>query len=770
MKKYLQSILCISVILVLFPAICAARTDTVFNPAAISEKASFNGDFTVYVQKDGRWEKLGKLSYDKYLTERTLSLGKNISASGRVNVKIEQHGGGAAHIDSVLLDGKPPVQVKSVDDGLKKLSVKDSDVIDAFGKTIELVFDAGTGNNSLALAARVENTVISKVPFQFPIENTFKRMNSRSSFYTYRLNSETGGMQLDETLKEVAKKTPFFKEFSKTGSGHPSGYTYGWVWNDDSNLYVAMDFTPDNTMDGDKDYAKVYTNVDGNIREFKISVPEQKWGIPWFAYTGNVGYQHKTYGFKLPFSEIFSGDTKNHKDIQLAFAAYGTATGTGCPQPQTEITFTCPFTAIAPTIDGAASSTEWPVSSQFNIPGPIETYFYCMVDGANLYVLVDAVGDTTQSSSHDTCDECLLAFNDGTNQYVGEIYTDTGATIVDQMPTGGSGSIGFGISQNSSTNHRLYEWKVPLSTIDPAKNRSVYFASPAVLKATCGLGASMPFDGTTNNDNIWPPCLAYPDTSTFGVLQFPADDDGDGIPDAVEDAAPNGGDGNGDSIPDKYQRDVTSLPSATGSGYLTLKTEPADILTLLSLRRSVGAEISGLCQNSNVQALTEASQPLQDSLFDFLYGLLKFRVSRCIGGVIVPENVRTSQAPTSGAAVIVTVYYHGATSIDGFTYRKYGPYDTPSGTVQWYTMPGVTLGTALVNGVQVPTATFTIINDGVGDDVGDDIALRIIVDQGGIGDPAVAIPTMTEWGMMIFMVLAGLGAVYHLRRQRKSQG
>jgi len=32
-----------------------------------------------------------------------------------------------------------------------------------------------------------------------------------------------------------------------------------------------------------------------------------------------------------------------------------------------------------------------------------------------------------------------------------------------------------------------------------------------------------------------------------------------------------------------------------------------------------------------------------------------------------------------------------------------------------------------------------------------------------------AIPTMNEWGMIIFMVLAGLGAVYYLRRQRRAE-
>jgi hypothetical protein len=31
-----------------------------------------------------------------------------------------------------------------------------------------------------------------------------------------------------------------------------------------------------------------------------------------------------------------------------------------------------------------------------------------------------------------------------------------------------------------------------------------------------------------------------------------------------------------------------------------------------------------------------------------------------------------------------------------------------------------------------------------------------------------SVPTMTEWGMIIFMVLAGLGSVYYLRRQRRA--
>jgi len=46
---------------------------------------------------------------------------------------------------------------------------------------------------------------------------------------------------------------------------------------------------------------------------------------------------------------------------------------------------------------------------------------------------------------------------------------------------------------------------------------------------------------------------------------------------------------------------------------------------------------------------------------------------------------------------------------------------------------------------------------------------------GDCADPGIcqldgqAVPTMTQWGMIIFMVLAGLGAVYYLRRQRRAE-
>jgi hypothetical protein len=34
--------------------------------------------------------------------------------------------------------------------------------------------------------------------------------------------------------------------------------------------------------------------------------------------------------------------------------------------------------------------------------------------------------------------------------------------------------------------------------------------------------------------------------------------------------------------------------------------------------------------------------------------------------------------------------------------------------------------------------------------------------------PSTSVPTITEWGMIIFMILAGIGAVYHIRKRRRA--
>ncbi|MBN2282996.1 MAG: thrombospondin type 3 repeat-containing protein [Deltaproteobacteria bacterium] len=159
------------------------------------------------------------------------------------------------------------------------------------------------------MTARIEPVIIGKIPFHFPLSNMYRNITAGSDFYTYRLGENT-----------ALTREPFLREFCRSGSGHPSDLTWGWVWNDRENLYVRLDVTPDNTMDGGADYASVYVGTGDGVKKFTVSAVDTTWGYPDFAPTEKGAYQHKVYTFRIPLEEIDAGDDK----IRLAFAAYGT--------------------------------------------------------------------------------------------------------------------------------------------------------------------------------------------------------------------------------------------------------------------------------------------------------------------------------------------------------------------------------------------------------------------------------------------------------------
>jgi alpha-tubulin suppressor-like RCC1 family protein len=283
------------------------------------------GEYTVYIFKDNSWQEVGAYQFTRFFREQNIDLSQFLPDEEPAQIRLVQKGGGAAHIDSVLLGGMPPSAVKSDSPlSLKKLSERDFDVIDAFAKTLELTFPTTGSDKTLRLKARVEPKRVSETPFQFPSRNLFKEINESAKFYTYGLKSGKPNNLAD--IKSADAEKPFFKEYCRTGSGHPSGFTYGWVRNDEKNLYIRVDFTPDNTMDGDKDYAKLYVKTDSGLKGFKISELHTQWGKPDFTYTDTVSYQHKVYNFKIPLNEVVENPVDEGKELLLAFSVYGTAT------------------------------------------------------------------------------------------------------------------------------------------------------------------------------------------------------------------------------------------------------------------------------------------------------------------------------------------------------------------------------------------------------------------------------------------------------------
>jgi hypothetical protein len=339
-----------------------------------------NGIYRISIRNRDQWLSVDEIEADKYLRSRSLDL-TDLVYSRDISVRIKQEGGGAAHIDSITLNGRGPSDLEGL--LARKLSSRDNDVIDSYEKTIEVNFsDVPLNSNKpliLELTARIESEIISKVPFQFPPENLETEMSENSAFYTYEIGSNRGKLTLDGELTGENLRDPFFAEYSPTGSGHPDATTYGWVRDDGENLYVAIDFLGDNTMDGGKDYSKVYVNTLAGLREFKITAEHTKWGHSGFTYTERVIWQHKIYEFAIPLDEL-GMESSDGQQLAIAFAAYGTCAYWG------SIDFDPPADPNGVTPDAGSSGTQFIFSVIYKdgcntITAPTQNQVWIDLDG-----------------------------------------------------------------------------------------------------------------------------------------------------------------------------------------------------------------------------------------------------------------------------------------------------------------------------------------------------------------------------------------------------
>ncbi|MGB0513980.1 MAG: choice-of-anchor U domain-containing protein, partial [Wenzhouxiangellaceae bacterium] len=199
-------------------------------------------------------------------------------------------------------------------------------------------------------------------------------------------------------------------------------------------------------------------------------------------------------------------------------------------------------------------------------------------------------------------------------------------------------------------------------------------------------------------------------------------EDSDGVPAAVENLAPNGGDGNNDGIPDGIQDDVASLPAFDGSTFITVVARGGcDTLT----------------QVAALSPATQASPPPADLVFPF--GLIGFAL------------------PCETA--LVDVIFHDA--LTGFSdqYFKFGP-STPGdpATEQWYAFGGATRAGNVW--------TLALADNAQGDATGDD---GLIIDPGGPTLPVLAVPATGHAVLALMALLLLLTASMRLRRDPRFQ-
>jgi len=170
-------------------------------------------------------------------------------------------------------------------------------------------------------------------------------------------------------------------------------------------------------------------------------------------------------------------------------------------------------------------------------------------------------------------------------------------------------------------------------------------------------------------------------------------DDGDGVPASVEDAGPNGGDANGDGIPDSRQSDVASLPDLTGANYVTLEIS------------------SPTCNKiTSIEVLAESDLPVQDLYYDYPTGMTTFTLA-C-------QNV--------GEQADISFYWYGWAQVDSF--RKLVS-DYPGDNNPHYKDFSVNSSIETVGGISVPVTSYSLIDNQPGEESAVDAQ---IVDPGGV--------------------------------------
>lgn len=177
-------------------------------------------------------------------------------------------------------------------------------------------------------------------------------------------------------------------------------------------------------------------------------------------------------------------------------------------------------------------------------------------------------------------------------------------------------------------------------------------------------------------------------------------DDNDGVSQTVEAAAPNGGDANGDSIPDDQQANVTSLVNPVTNTYTVLDN-------------------SGCTSNANVSAASHANS----NIYSFPAGMLNF----------------TLTCANPGDTATVTLYYYGVNAND-LVLQKYN-----TNTQEYQSIPGATITQVTIGGQEATKVVYDI-TDGSSLDQ-DGIADGTIVDPVGLASLLATTPGVPNTGV-----------------------
>jgi hypothetical protein len=297
-----------------------------------------------------------------------------------------------------------------------EISADDLNVVVSSDRPISISWDLPE-NCTTAIMSMNANEYGESTPFSFPGHDDLN----------YSFDSNIKSIILDGSISEVLDDKYTSRHFLRPTTGHPEGYFYSYISNDNEYLYISADITIDNTNDYGNDWLSAY--VDG--KEFRVDDFNQNYGICDFQYTNKVAYKHQVCEMKIPKSELINVD-----NVNITFQYYGTA-GTGGP------------------IAGIVSDAESTQISNSSFSGNINDTALSVMDSAGLVGWMSDNSSITESYSEG---EII-----GSGGVAGLVYSLSGSTITDSYsvmnlegPSVG-GLIGvFGINNPASVARTYY--------------------------------------------------------------------------------------------------------------------------------------------------------------------------------------------------------------------------------------------------------------------------------------------------------------------------
>ncbi len=408
----------------------------------------------------------------------------------------------------------------------------------------------------------------------------------------------------------------------------------------------------------------------------------------WVVDTSSTGSTVLTYDFTDASGNVAVQVTRTVTVVDTTPANI-TLNGSGTVNLEIWDSYTDLWAVFSDIIDGTGSivATGWPVTTTGTWVFTL-SYNYTDISGN-----VSSTVTRTINVVDTTPPVITLVWSGIITHEVGTVYTDSGATALDNL----DGNITISIVvvnpvNTASTGSYTITYNVTDASWNNAiqVNRVVNVISSLFDGDGDGVPDLVEIDQWTDPWDI----LDFRDTDWNGDPDFTdPDNDGDGSLDIVEIAAPNGGDFNGDGLPDIDQVNVATIISSVTGQYVALDSSTA-----------------GSC-GTNAFAMQAESALASQDILTYPIGLADFEL----------------ECSNTGATADLKLYLNRVYTTTPWTYKKYNP------VLDTYTDISsiVTYSVENVWWTNVTVVSYSITDGWVNDE--DGTANRVIIDPSGPG-------------------------------------